>query len=139
MQQQIPLEKQYSDMSVSERNESRFKKAIDELKSRLATTDVPLSDDERQKIKDELDRELGRMVALGNLERRIDRFENPEPAKTARQRLYEAHRSQRLGNNMRAAGRPRPDKCCQAHAIIAGGDPDAFAMRTMLAFELMMK
>lgn len=131
--QQYPLDKQYWEQSDSERALTTFTKEVERLKLELSDKGNEISVADKTRITANLNSQLIKMQKIGNLEACLARFQHPTPEKTERQRRWESHSSSRLGRNMRLAGKPQPDPCCQAHAIIAGTDPAAASMRGMLA------
>lgn len=132
--QQYPQEKQYWEQNHSERVLAKFEKEVESLKSKLENNEgKPLTSKEKDRIVSSLNVQLLYIKQVGDIEARVTRFRNPNPKMVERELRWEKHSSTRLGKNLRLAGNPRPDKRCQAHAIIAGNDPAANGMRGMLA------
>lgn len=132
--QQYPVEKQFWEQGQTERAVEMFERDVTRLKSDLAQNKGnPLSNSEKKKIGVGLDRQLRRIKQIGDVEARLTKFRKKTDVMSRRELRWETHYSQRLGKNLRLAGKPRPDEKCQAHAIVAGADPSAGEMRGMLA------
>lgn len=132
--QQYPLEKHYWEQSNAERAFDRFENEVVRLKSELAKDGgKPLKPDQKIEIMTALNLQLQQVRKTGNIDARLERFRQRSTAMTARELRWERHDSQRLGKNLRLAGKPKPDDKCHAHAIVAGGDPIATGMRAVLA------
>jgi len=135
--QQYPLEKQYWEMNPTERAEASFLRDIEDLKKRLANNDgKPLTPEEKSQITSEINSRLKSIGVTGWIQSQINllgNFKNKSAQLEERQLRWEKHCSTRLGDNLRRAGKMRPDSNCQAHAIIAGKDQNAGEMRAMLA------
>lgn len=138
--QQYPLEKQHWEMNAVERAEVVFKDDVEKLKAKLNDNDndgKPLTAAEKDKITRELNTRLEDIKTKGWILSQVNRLNDfrvkGSDVMEERDRYWEKHLSNRLGDNLRRVGKMRPDKNCQAHAIIAGTDPEAGYMRSMLA------
>lgn len=132
--QQYPLEKHYWEQSNTERAFSRFEKDVIRLKGELAkNSDKPLTSDNKIKVTTALNLQLQQIGQIGDIDGRLEGFRKRGAKMTERKLRWEKHSSQRLGKNLRLAGKAKPDDKCHAHAIVAGGDPIATGMRGMLA------
>jgi len=129
--QQYPLEKHYWEQTQSERALPMFRKDIIRLK-RMLTDNKDMSSGEKFKIRKKLTVQFNKMKLIGDLEARTKRIRTDNKVMDEREERWKKHNSTRLGLNMRLAGKARPDANCQAHAIVAGADPLAAAMRAML-------
>ncbi|ROS00204.1 HNH/ENDO VII superfamily nuclease [Sinobacterium caligoides] len=64
--------------------------------------------------------EEGLISNLAQVEQRLEEYEGWVRQATASELREEGHNSKRLGRNLRAAGRAKPDDRCDAHAIVSG-------------------
>lgn len=132
--QQYPLEKHYWEQSDAERAFDRFESEVIRLKNELAKNGgKPLTLDQKNRITTALNFQLHKIKKIGDIDARLERFRKKSSKMTERKLRWEKHDSQRLGKNLRLAGKARPDDKCHAHAIVAGGDPNAIALRALLA------
>lgn len=72
---------------------------------------------------------------LSQVEQRLEEYQGWVRTASVQELKDEEHSSIRLGRNLRAAGRPKPDDRCDAHAIVAGKHGESTELRLRLAMK----
>ncbi len=98
-------------------------------------------------LKDKVDREIDRFAAKASptqhdlnqittaakVQKGIDNYRAKAKNMTYDEFINEKHRSRRLAKMLARDGEPRPNKRCDAHAIVCGGHHKAATMRALFA------
>ncbi|MCW8125698.1 AHH domain-containing protein [Microbulbifer halophilus] len=79
--------------------------------------------------------DLNRVRTISRIEQNLEKYRKAGLEKIPEDELKEEkHKSSRLGRHMLATGDAKPHSKCHAHAIVAGGAPEADATRAVLAW-----
>lgn len=80
-----------------------------------------------------LSAELNYIATLADVQAGLELYREQAKGMTMEELRAEGHLSNRLGEHLRAAGKPKPDDRVDAHAIVAGAHKDAAMLRAVMA------
>lgn len=83
--------------------------------------------------KNYIDSELAHISMLADLDEKLQKYKSAASSMNSQELRSEKHDSKRLGEHMRASGKPKPDDRVDAHAIVCGGHKESAVLRALMA------